>query len=99
MLDTDIAKNGKIKFDATINLGHILTFLGFIATGIVMYQKVDTRIVILEESRKTQELRDTNQDKAMDNNMREIRDTVQDIKQSMERINDKMDKRQEHQRF
>ncbi len=99
MISSDSPKTAKVKFDATINLGHILTFLGFIGTGIVMYQKIDTRIIILEESRKTQQLRDDNQDKAMDSNMREIRDTANDIKKSVDRINDKIDKQQERQRF
>lgn len=92
MLETEVVKGGKIKFDATINLGHILTFIGFVSIGVAMYQKVDTRIVILEENRKTQEVRDLNQDRIMDNSMREIRDTVTEIKKSVERLSDKIDR-------
>jgi hypothetical protein len=82
-----------VKFDSTINLGHILTFLGFIGTGVVVYQSLDTRVVVLEENRKTQELRDQAQDKTLDNNMREIREVTAEIKKTLEKLSDKIDRK------
>lgn len=35
--DHEPSKRGKVVFDPTINLGHVLTFLGFIAAGSVAY--------------------------------------------------------------
>ena len=82
-----------VKFDATINLGHILTFLGFVCTIFTVYQTLDKRVVVLEEGKKYQELRDENQDRTHDHNMREIREVTAEIKKSIERLNDKIDKR------
>lgn len=43
-----------IKFDSTINLGHILTFLGFMIAGLTAWTTLDKRVVVLEESKKSQ---------------------------------------------
>ena len=43
-----------MRFDNTINLGHILTFLGFLITIMVTWTTLDKRVVVLEESRKAQ---------------------------------------------
>lgn len=43
-----------IKFDSTINLGHILTFLGFMVAGLTAWTTLDKRVVVLEESKKAQ---------------------------------------------
>ena len=43
-----------IKFDSTINLGHILTFLGFMVAGLTAWTTMDKRVVVLEESKKAQ---------------------------------------------
>ena len=43
-----------IKFDSTINLGHILTFLGFMVAGLAAWTTLDKRVVVLEESKKAQ---------------------------------------------
>lgn len=39
----------KIRFDATINLGHILTFVGFLAAGAGMYTSLDKRVAVNEQ--------------------------------------------------
>ena len=43
-----------IKFDSTINLGHILTFLGFMIAGLTAWTTLDKRVVVLEENKKSQ---------------------------------------------
>ena len=43
-----------IKFDSTINLGHILTFLGFMVAGLTAWTTLDKRVVVLEENKKSQ---------------------------------------------
>ena len=43
-----------IKFDSTINLGHILTFLGFMVAGLAAWTTLDKRVVVLEENKKSQ---------------------------------------------
>ena len=51
-----------IKFDSTINLGHILTFLGFMVAGLTAWTTLDKRVVVLEESKKAQAQIDAAQD-------------------------------------
>ena len=45
---------GGIRFDPTINLGHLLTFVGFVISIAVAWTALDKRIMLLEESRKSQ---------------------------------------------
>lgn len=41
--------NNKIKFDPTINLGHILTFASMVAAVMASYSLLDKRVGVLEE--------------------------------------------------
>jgi len=45
----------RVTFDPTINLGHILTFVGFILGIVVSWATLDKRLTIVEEGRKTQD--------------------------------------------
>lgn len=75
----------KIRFDGTINLGHILTFIGFLGSGAVAWNAMDKRVVVLEEARVVQALTDRRQDE----------DRVEMRKQSKEdskEINAKLDR-------
>ena len=42
----------RVRFDPTVNLGHVLTFIGFIISGFLAYQNIDKRIAVLEENKK-----------------------------------------------
>ena len=81
-----------IRFDKTINLGHILTFVGFIGVGMVTWSTLDKRVVVLEESRKAQELRDTGQDDRNRDQMTAIRETLTEIKQNVIALRDRQDR-------
>jgi len=87
------AKTG-ITFDKTINLGHILTFVGFIGVGMVTWSTLDNRVVVLEESRKAQEMRDSGQDQRNTDQMATIRETLTEIKQNVIALRDKQDRQQ-----
>lgn len=84
--------NGGIRFDKTINLGHILTFAGFIISGMMVWSTLDKRVVVLEESRKAQELRDTGQDQRNTDQMSAIRESLTDIKQNVIALRDRQDR-------
>jgi hypothetical protein len=75
----------RIKFDATINLGHVLTFFGFIATGASMWQSVDKRLVVLEQARTVQ----TETDHRHDAERAEIKKTM---REDLREINSKLDR-------
>jgi hypothetical protein len=76
----------KIKFDSTINLGHILTFLGFIGAGAVMWGTVDKRVVVLEEARSSQRLVDQRQDIEAADNKKNVREDLKEISNKLDRL-------------
>lgn len=86
------ADRGGVRFDKTINLGHILTFAGFIISGIVAWSTLDKRVVVLEESRKAQELRDSGQDQRNSDQMDAIRESLAEIKQNVIALRDRQDR-------
>ncbi len=75
---------GKIKFDPTINLGHILTFAGFITTGFVTYNQVDKRITVLEESTKSIQAVNHRQ-------VEDIKEVKSNVREDLRDINKKLD--------
>ena len=81
----------KIKFDPTINLGHILSFIGILTLGIGVYTSIDKRVLILETSEARQELRDLNQDADRARISTESKEAFVDIKHGVERLSDKLD--------
>lgn len=90
--DDDPSRSG-IRFDRTINLGHVLTFIGFILTGLLAWSAMDKRVTVLEEARRTQEARDVSQDVRLREKMGEIRDSLTELKRGVEQVRDRLDKR------
>ena len=86
------SQKGKVKFDATINLGHILTFAGFILAGFTAWTTLDKRVTVIEERANTQAIIDRNQDTNLTTNMAAIRESLNEIKQQIARINDRQDR-------
>lgn len=82
-----------IKFDGTINLGHMLTFAGFLITIMVTWSTLDKRVVVLEESRKAQELRDAGQDQRNGDQMTAIKETLVEIKTNVIGLREKLDRK------
>jgi hypothetical protein len=81
-----------VRFDPTINLGHIITFIGFILSLVVTWSTLDKRVVVLEESRKAQELRDSSQDQRSVDQMATIRESLTEIKQNVIALRDRQDR-------
>ena len=82
-----------VRFDKTINLGHVLTFLGFLLTIMVTWTTLDKRVVVLEESRKAQATIDSAQDARTNEKFSEIKDTLGEIKRAVERTNEKLERK------
>ncbi|MDP1686894.1 hypothetical protein [Hydrogenophaga sp.] len=83
----------RITFDPTINAGHILTSVIFVSGLFIGWTALDKRVVALEEGRKTQEQVDRHQDVMQGQNMTQIRESLVEIKRSVERVSDKLEKR------
>jgi hypothetical protein len=81
-----------VRFDNTINLGHLLTFAGFLVTIMVSWTTLDKRVVVLEESRKAQAVLDHAQDNRSAEKFAEIRETLGEIKRSVDRVNDRLER-------
>ena len=82
----------KFIFDPTINLGHILTFISFLIIGAGIYSSLDKRVLVLETSTTRQDMRDLNQDVDRARISSEMKDATVDIKRSIDRINEKLDR-------
>lgn len=83
----------RITFDPTINAGHILTSVIFVGGLFIGWTELDKRVVVLEEGRKTQEQVDRHQDQMQSQNMVQIRESLTEIKRSVEKVSDKLEKR------
>lgn len=81
----------RIKYDPTINLGHILTFIGFILAIFASWTAMDKRIVVIEARMDAQTLKDQAQDaeRALIRNY--TSETMNDIKNTLRRIEEKVD--------
>ena len=82
-----------MKFDSTINLGHLLTFVGFVLTGFGAWSTIDRRLTVLEESRRVQAQIDANQDERLSQSMGQIKETLSDIRRNLEKMSDRLDKK------
>jgi hypothetical protein len=79
-----------VRFDATINLGHILTFLGFILAGFTAWTTLDKRVTVIEERAVLQNVIDKNQDATLTNNLVSIKESLGEIKVQINRLNDRV---------
>lgn len=79
-------------FDPTVNLGHVLTFIGFIAAGGAAWATLDKRLTIMEETRGFQRQVDTAQDQRALDSYVTVKETLSRIDRTNERIADRLDK-------
>lgn len=82
-----------VKFDSTINLGHMITLIGFLITIMVTWSTLDKRVVVLEEGKKSQELRDAAQDQRNGDQMTAIKETLVEIKTNVIGLREKLDRK------
>ena len=82
----------RISFDPTINLGHVLTFLGFLIAGFGAWTSLDQRLVRIEENKSYQRQTDANQDQRATDAYIAIRETLTRLDRQVERVADRLDK-------
>jgi low affinity Fe/Cu permease len=75
-----------MRFDPTINLGHVLTFAGFMVSGFAAYGVMDKRVAVLEESRANQVTIDRRQDEDRAEMRRSNREDFKEINSKLDRI-------------
>lgn len=91
MADTPPARQ-KITFDRTINLGHVLTFIGFIVAGFAAWATLDKRLLVIEENRGYQKQTDMNQDQRALDAFGTVKDSLVRLDRQLERIAERLDK-------
>jgi hypothetical protein len=69
----------KIRFDGTVNLGHLLTVATFIGAGVVGWNAMDKRVTVLEEARLVQKQIDQRQDDDRADIKRTVREDMKEI--------------------
>ena len=80
-------------FDWSINLGHVLTFIGFLLTIALAFQALDKRVIVLEQATPYQAQRDSNQDVTTKELRYEIKETLHEVHNSLEKLSDKIDRK------
>lgn len=87
MSQTDAAHHpNRPRFDPTINLGHILTFIGFIATGFAAYSHFDKRLSVVEVKTELQAQRSAEYEVRVKDSLSEIKSDVKDMKRSVDSL-------------
>jgi uncharacterized protein involved in tellurium resistance len=82
-----------INFDKTINLGHILTFAGFMIAGVGAWTTLDKRVTVIEERANFQAQIDRTQDATQAANMAVIKEALGEIKLQVARLGERLDGR------
>lgn len=80
-----------LKFDPTISYGHILTLVSMVVAVFIGWSTLDKRVVVLEENRNAQELRDKAQDSMSQANMAQLREALSEIKATLIRLDNKVE--------
>ena len=83
---TQEPKHKRLTFDPTINAGHILTFVAMAVTVFLSWTTLDKRVVVLEESRQYQRLRDDTQDQTVTQQLVEIKAAISEVKTGVNEI-------------
>lgn len=94
----DHAHRRRVRWDPTINLGHVLTFLGFVSLGTMGYADLkrndavhDTRINAMEQGAITEKVR-------LQQELREMRTDIKDDIKDLRRAVDDAGRRATAQR-
>jgi len=85
-----------VRFDPTINLGHILTFIGFVVAIFAAWTSLDKRVTVLEEGRVMQAQVDRHQDQVLGQQMTAIQRSLDALKSEIQRVNDRLDRNGAH---
>ena len=80
----------RVRYDPTVNLGHVLTFVGYIVAMGVGWGAMDKRLTVLEEARVYQQQRDASQDAAVNEKLSAIKEGVKEIRDAVEKLDRKV---------
>jgi hypothetical protein len=79
----------KIRFDGTINLGHIISAITVLMGIMAGWAMMDKRVVVLEEARLMQAQIDKRQDETLSDMRRMMREDMRDVNNKLDRLLDR----------
>lgn len=79
-------KSSRIRFDPTINAGHILTFVAMVVGLMTSYSLLDKRIGVLEERSNSAVVQATEKVLEQKESLKEIKADVKDLQRSVNDI-------------
>ena len=85
-MDDPTQRPRRLNFDPTINAGHLLTFAGMCLAVFAGWANLDKRVVVLEESRQYQKLRDDTQDQTVTQQLVEIKAAIGEVKSGVNEL-------------
>ncbi len=77
----------RFNFDPTINLGHVLTFIGFMLAGFAAYGNLDKRQTVVEVQNTAAIERSADQDKRIKESLQELKTDIKDVQRAVNDIN------------
>lgn len=85
MSNSDLHPERKIRFDGTINAGHLLLALGFFVSGFAVYTSIETRLTVLERT-------DVEIKQSVEREITHTRSIENEIKQALRDVVAKLDR-------
>lgn len=77
----------RVTFDPTINLGHVLTFVGFLVAGFGAYSTLDKRVTVVEQQAVAVVDRSREQDARLKESLLELKGDVKQLQWSVNDVN------------
>lgn len=87
----DIRERRGPRFDWTINLGHILTFIGFIGAGATLYTTLDKRLQRMEDMAPYVQSSRDEKDRLAQAAVTSLAADVKDVRLAVDRLNLKLE--------
>ena len=81
------ATRRRVVFDPTINLGHMLTFLGFIVAIFVTFSAQEKRVAMVEQQSVSLVERLRDQDVRFKEGLGELKSDIKDLQRSVNDVN------------
>ncbi len=82
-----VAMRRRVTFDPTINLGHVLTFIGVMVAGLSAYSGLDKRVTLIESQAAVISERSREQDMRIKETLGDIRSDVKDLQRTVNDVN------------
>lgn len=79
---SDIMQRRRVAFDPTINLGHVLTFVGFMIAGFSAYSTLDKRVTLMESQIVANSAHVRDQDSRLKETLSDIRADVKELQRT-----------------